>query len=322
MPNGDSVQYNEEQPIEAEALEALEIRYKEHAELLELREQADLPPEARAELLERRSDIYKTTAETLGLDFNQWSDGILETNKAKNLRVGDTLVEKIRQARERQLLSAVDQRLLLPKPAPTDPSFWWAQTRPRLAPMQTSEFRDDGLHFHGGPKVAGHNDEMHTSFGAIAMFGLAPERLPSSPSGRWLSSPMVELFGGVVAFAPDWDLLQGDGISSCDLVLRQTLYQFKPSPTGPLPVTVAESVSSNTFHLYLRNTGFSRNGQLPGFQLMPAVSVHNAQLVTTETLWVDLEVRFDIYLNSAGALLWCDPEVLLRLFQWPLVPMS
>ena len=110
-------------------------------------------------------------------------------------------------------------------PEPVDHSFWWAQTQPSLAPSMTADFRNDGLHFWGGPKVNDYDGEMHTSFGAVASFALQPARFPTSASGLFLSSPHVELFGGIVAFAPDWDLIQGDGIASCELFLRQTIFQ-------------------------------------------------------------------------------------------------
>ena len=139
---------------------------------------------------------------------------------------------------------------------------------------------------------------------------------------RWrhCTSPHVELFGGIVAFAPDWDLIQGDGIASCDLFLRQTIFQWRFGPTGPVAVTIAEATTYDPWHLYLKNTGYSRHQNLPGFKLIPAVTYSQNQVAPNE-LWAEIEIRLDIYLNCTGALVWCDPEALVRTFQWAPTPL-
>ena len=65
---------------------------------------------------------------------------------------------------------------------------------------------------------------MATSFGATGSFAIGPERLPTSPTGWFSSSPHVELFGGVVAYSANWDLLEGDGVCDCRLVVRQNIF--------------------------------------------------------------------------------------------------
>jgi hypothetical protein len=162
---------------------------------------------------------------------------------------------------------------------------------------------------------------MHTSFGAVASFALQPGRFGASASGRFLSSPHVELFGGVVAHAPDYDIIQGNGIAECELYLRQTIYQFGLSPTGPVPVMIAEAKGHDPWRLYLKNTGYSRHADLPGFKLIPAVMYNQSQVAPTNELWAEIEVRLDIYLNCTGALVWCDPNVLMRTFQWEPTPL-
>jgi hypothetical protein len=59
---------------------------------------------------------------------------------------------------------------------------------------------------------------------------------------------------------------------------------------------------------------------MPGFKLLPAVTYRQNQLLAQE-LWAEIEVRLDIYLNCTGALLWCDPDVLMRHFQWAPTPL-
>ncbi len=43
------------------------------------------------------------------------------------------------------------------------------------------------------------------------------------------------------------------------------------------------------------------------------------QFNPNESLWAELEIRFDINLKAEGALAWAAPYVLFRTYQWPLV---
>src|SRR5215213_1221208 len=196
------------------------------------------------------------------------------------------------------------------QPEPIDHSFWWARTDATVAPAMRADFRNDGLHFFGGPKVNDYDGNMDTSFGAVARFALQPQRFPSAPSGIMISSPHVELFGGVVAYAPNWDLIQGNGIAECGLFLRQTIFQFGFGPDGPVPLIVADARVNDQWHIRLKNTGYDRHLDMPGFKLLPAVTYNQNNLRPGELL-AEIEVRFDIHLNCTGALVWCDPEVLL-----------
>jgi hypothetical protein len=186
-----------------------------------------------------------------------------------------------------------------------------------VAPSTTADFRDDGLHFWGGPKINDYDGRMHTSMGAVASFTLQPERFPDSANGLLRSSPMVELFGGVTAFAPDWDLIQGDGIAECKLFLRQTLFQFGFGPQGPVQKVIAEAKSYGAWQppLFLKNTAYSRHADMPGRTAVPEIIYSKGQVAPND-LHAELEFRLDIFLNCTGALVWCDPEVLLRTFQW------
>jgi hypothetical protein len=203
---------------------------------------------------------------------------------------------------------------------PVDHSFWWARTQPHVAPDTRADFRDDGLHFWGGPKINDYDGDMHASFGAVASFALNPARFPTSSSGLFLSSPLIELFGGIVAFAPGWDCVQGDGIASCNLFLRQTIFQQEFSAIGAVTRTIAEAKGNDDWHIYLENLVASRHLDMPGFKLIPAVTYSNNQVAPND-LWAEIEVRLDIYLNCTGALVWCDPEVLVRTFQWAPTPL-
>jgi len=201
--------------------------------------------------------------------------------------------------------------------APTDHSFWWAETRWFVPPSVRPEWRSDGLHFFGGPTHHS-GDLFNTNFGAVSFFELQPERIPHSPSGRRVSAPHVELFGGLLGYTGDDDITTGDLWAKCWMHRRQTLLQFHFGPTGPVPVVVGEAREHQSL-IFEENRDRAVHVDLPGFQWMPPVTFGNVH--TGLSLWAHLEVRFDIQLEGAGTLLWADPEVLLRGFQWPLAAL-
>lgn len=308
---------NAAQRLTAEVAQALVARRSAHLDMLAVAHENDLTPEMRRESSELRRRVARTTREP-GLSFEGLDTDLRDAALKRSDQISTILKDRIAR-RERMWITA-GLKWSDFFAAPVDHSFWWAQTQPHVAPDTRSDFRDDGLHFLGGPKVNNYDGEMHTSFGAVASFALQPQRFPTSASGLFLSSPHVELFGGVVAYAPDWDLIQGNGIASCDLFLRQTIFQWRFGPTGPVAVPIAEAKGYDSWRLYLKNTGFSRHADLPGFKLIPAVTYSQSQVAPNE-LWAEIEVRLDIYLNCTGALVWCDPDVLIRTFQWAPTPL-
>lgn len=307
---------NPEHDLPRDLADAFSSRHRKHLEMLSFQDQSDLTPELRRKVTDSRNKAYRDAAKSMGLDFDKVSSNISGIFAEKNDMVAETLTN--RSDRWNDYVEQSPPIVPDAEPALRDSSFWWARTDAFVAPDTRAEFRTDGLHFRGGPKVHNHNGEMHTRFGAIASFGLNPARFPASPSGWFESKPFVELFGGVLAYAPNWDLLQGDGIASCQLFLRQTIFQWGFGPSGSVPVTVAQAAVNDPWRIYLKNTGYSRRAGMPGFKPLPPVRFHRNQFNNNQDLWAQIEVRLDIYLNCAGALVWCDPNVLLRSFQWPL----
>ena len=303
--------------LKPEVEQALAARRSVHLDMLAVAHEDDRTPEMRQQSSEMRRRVARTMGGP-GVNFEELDAELLDFATKRSDQISQILTERIAR---RKLLTTKPPKSTDQPPEPVDHSFWWATTQPHLAPSTRAGFRDDGLHFWGGPKVNNYDGEMHTSFGAVASFALQPRRFATSPSGVFLSSPHVELFGGVVAHAPDWDVLQGNGIAECELYLRQTIFQFGLSPTGPVPVTIAEAKGHDPWRLYLKNTGYSRHADLPGFKLIPAVTYNQSQVAPTIELWAEIEVRLDIYLNCTGALLWCDPDVLMRTFQWEPTPL-
>jgi hypothetical protein len=299
------------------AAQALAARRSTHLEMLAVAQENDFTPGMKREFSELRRRSARTMGGS-GLDFKELDGALRNAAIKKGETIAEILKDRIAR-RERAWVMAGPKWSDLHLTPAADHSFWWAFTNGHVAPGTQANFRDDGLHFWGGPKVNNYDGEMHTSFGAVATFALQPERFPTSPSGRFRSSPHIELFGGVVAHAPDWDLIQGNGIAECQLYLRQSIFQMGIGPTGPGPVMIAEAKGNDAWRLYLKNTGYSRHADMPGFKAIPEVEY--SQNLAPQELFAEIEFRLDIYLNCTGALVWCDPEVLFRTFQWAPTPL-
>lgn len=201
-----------------------------------------------------------------------------------------------------------------PQPGPTDPTFWWARTDWWNPAHFNVGMYADGLHFSGG--VTTHDGNLHyDSLGAVALFELQPDRIPMSLSRRWISTPHIELIGGLTAYTGDNDIFTGDLWSKCWMHLDQQVYQIGFGEKGPVNIILGQAHEEQNL-IFEENKDRHLHIGLPGFKLMPAVAFSNIN--PTSSIWVRLEIRFDIQTEGAGTLLWLDPEVLLRTFQWPL----
>ncbi len=236
---------------------------------------------------------------------------IAELRRRQFTRVEATLRERIAGPADFRLLPIE----LLPPPAPpVDPFFLWARTDWWWDPGMQAHFHDDGLHFTGGP-TSHDGDLKYYSFGANAVFAIDPGRLPPPNAGFFGSTPHVELFGGLVAHTGDDDLFTGDLWSKCWMHRDQQIFQLDFGRTGPEPVVLGQAHEVEAL-IFEENADRTVHVPLRGFQWMPPV--HFRGINVANTLLAKLEIRFDIQLEGAGALLWTDPEVLLRTFHWPL----
>ncbi|ALL68566.1 hypothetical protein K788_0000403 [Paraburkholderia caribensis MBA4] len=299
---------NPEQRLSPDVTKELARAESTAAQIRALTDGDNPTPDTRAKLLDIRRGLIGTDKVLAG----RFKDVTLENARL----IADDL--KLRNDTWKNIVTRTIPPLIFPAPKQTDSTFWWASTTAHAAPDMTSDFRDDGLYFFGGPKVNNYDGELHTSFGATSQFSLQPERIPDSASGWYSSAPHVELFGGVVAFAPDWDLIQGNGIAQCNLTLRQTIYQNTFGQTGPVRVVVAEAIIQDQWQIYLKNTGSSRHLDAPGSRPLPGVTFNVSNFHPWEVLWAETEIRYEIYLNTEGALVWCEPDMIIRNFQWPL----
>jgi hypothetical protein len=206
--------------------------------------------------------------------------------------------------------------------APVEPldsaDFWWAATHffggGGIAPANET----DGLHFFG--RVSYNTAQLFPfNAGAWATFELQPERRPPSASGRYNSSPNVNLFGNLVG----WTNLQNcpfacdDKWCKCWLFLRQTAIQFVDD------IGTWRVCGENTSHQTLideEGNGRTVTVPLPGFLPMPFLQF--GLLRPDRSVLVDLEVRFDVQLDGDSFIGFSPGDnpagsVLLQYSQWP-----
>lgn len=218
-----------------------------------------------------------------------------------------------------------------PAPPPTDGEFWWASTDWHFDRGIRAEFLSDGLHFFN---FAAYDGDPLISFscGAVGHFELHAARRPAASGGRWASLPAVDLTGRVEGFTGYWHwlLAADDKWAKCWLHLRQTAYQLVPHDFGvpglrnvEVPVLLAERTERRVLIDEENNSRFV-HAFLPGFTPMPAVEFGLAE--QNRSVWVDLEVRFDMQLEGWSHLAF-SPEpnpmgsVLLRQPQWRIQPL-
>jgi len=306
---------NPAQPLTDEVADALDALRTSHLKALAVAQEPIVNSEMRRQASELRMQTFRTLSGNNG-DFEILKNELREGALTLSDQISTAIRDRVRRDRisVADIFNLTDPVVNLPKPV--DHSFWWARTDATVAPNMRAVFQSDGLNFTGGCLVADYDGSMDTSFGAIAKFALQVDRFPTPPaSGMLRSSPHVELFGGIDAYAPNWDLIQGNGIAECGVFLRQTIFRWTFGEHGPVATVVAEATANDVIHIRLMNTGANRRIALPGFLALPSVTYNQKQLPPTE-LWAEIEVRFNVHLNCTGASVLCDPRVLLRTFQW------
>ncbi|MBI2486263.1 MAG: hypothetical protein HYW01_04750 [Deltaproteobacteria bacterium] len=212
-----------------------------------------------------------------------------------------------------------------------DGEFWWASTDFHSSRGIETAFLTDGLHFFGG---INYDDDplIHASTGAVAHFELHANRRPPSSSGRFASSPIVELFGQITGFTGYWHWLWAadDKWCKCWLHLKQTALQLVPHDFGvpglhsvETPVVLASREEVKTL-IEEENESRFKDAFLQGFIPMPPIEFGLAN--PNLSIWVQLEIRFDIQLEGWSQI-WFSPErnpmgsVLLRHPQWRVQPL-
>jgi hypothetical protein len=290
------------------------LRYFEQEERVALARHDEIARLARPTEEERqaKANAYLSAGRTLGLDVDGFTTSLRDIRAKREERVSK--MDPGVRASSRNL-TPLDLEPIHPERI--DHSFWWAQTDWFNPGDFSADFRADGLHFTRG--ITHHSGSLRIDrFGMVARFELQANRIPHSGIRRWRSTPHVELFGAILGKTGDNDITTGDLWSKCWMFRRQTLLQFGFGPTGPVPIVVGEG-RDNQLLIFEENQARTVRAYMPGFQWMPPVDFGNINLASS--LWVHLEVRFDVQVEGHGSLLWMDPEVLIRSFQWPLIPL-
>ena len=207
---------------------------------------------------------------------------------------------------------------------PVDDYFWWMQTTWTTGHGIDAQYLLDGLHFFGHAVYEG-DERITFSVGATADFGLDPSRRAKSDSGKWRSTPPIELNGqmwGSTGFY-NWLWAADDKWLKCFLFTRQTLFQFLPDGSV---VTIGDQ-SARPALIDEENSNRPAEATLLGSRDMPAIdtSLYDPDL----DIIARLEIRFDIELEGWADIFFNPPAtepsvsnaIVLRTLQWPLVPV-
>ncbi len=216
-----------------------------------------------------------------------------------------TTVDKARAIRVTPAYYDIGPQDVDPNPAAParDGVFWWASTDWHTERGINALFLTDGLHFFNG---ISYDDDptSYASVGAVAHFELQAARRPPSNSGRYASSPIVQLFGKIEGFTGYWHWLWAadDKWCKCWLHLKQTAIQMVPHDFGiprlhavEQPVVLASREQVITL-LEEENESRFKDAFLAGFTPMPPIEF--GLLDPNLSVWVQLEIRFDIQLEG------------------------
>jgi len=298
--------------VPAEIAETLD-RYREY-QLAETARRNEIASLARPSQEERRllAEAREAPGQTRGA-----APEVVQKLRDLNRKRADRIREKLNQDAFQLPLERGVFDFKPFQPGPTDPTFWWARTDWWQPDHMSSFMSNEGLAFTGG--VTTHDGDLHyASFGAVALFELQADRIPMSLARRWLSTPHVELFGGLLGYTGDSDIFTGGLWSKCWMHRDQQLFQWGFGEHGPVPLIRGQAHETETL-IFEEDGERAVHIDLRGFQWMPPVFCSN--IAPGDSLWARLEVRFDIQTEGAGTLLWADPRVLLRTFQWPITPL-
>jgi hypothetical protein len=171
---------NSQHRLAPNVVQALSSERTAHLKKIDLQNQSDLTPDIKKKFAESKRALYRKVTEPSGVDAEKVRAGLQDIFKEENDQI--TVARKGRNIAE--LLKDKYLYTEEPKTEPIDHSFWWAESYAITGPGYSGRFENDGLNIWGMAKVNGHDEEMRTSFGAVALFAINPNRIPDSPTGQ------------------------------------------------------------------------------------------------------------------------------------------
>lgn len=179
----------------------------------------------------------------------------------------------------------------------------------------------DGTHFWGDAHY-GDDDPLFFSVSALWHYVLDSDRIPDSPSGRYLSAPPGDAHGRIVGMHGTYScpFHCDTKTASCRRFFRHSLHQFVNNQWHFLGER-----SLDAWPIRVRNVeGDSfREHNLPGF--MGAPELPFGLVDRGQPVWAQVELRFDIELEGPYAWIGFGPEpsrgVIGRTWGWSARPI-
>jgi hypothetical protein len=300
---------NPHNPLPEDVQAHLRAREATHAADFASRAEAEQATRPTTEERAERVEAYTSTQRANGVDVDGLRATLSDLRSRRSDRVHHDLARRTAADVEEPDLTPV----LFDAPAPVDHSFWSATFSTGGDGEFQRTFFADGLHFTGG--ITHHSGNLrHAEFWASGTYVVSAARIPPSPSGRWRSSPHIELFGAVRGYTGDSDIFSGDLWSKCWMHRKQTLLQ---SGFG-LVRTIAQREETQTL-IFEENQDRTVTFTAPGFIPMPNLDFGGIN--TALDLVAIVETHFEIQIEGAGSVLDLNPNLIYRGFQWPMQPL-
>jgi hypothetical protein len=304
--------------VSEELRRALEARTEQYFSTLQALNQPLLTRDDRNILFNKQLASYKSIATPLGIDIDQFASGLKDISAEKHEKVSAARQTRNMKLRDHSLATHIPRQ---PFPFPrtfllTDVHLWvLPQNQDPANPMRSGE-DTLGQHFVGGFFVNDWNGELHASFGMLVHFTLPEADLPEPALGGFTSTPTLFINGQLETFCPGGDILQGRGVASGDLILRQTISQVH-APGGFLQIGQGSfNVASQHFDQEDTDAGVVLP-PMPGSIEMPTVLIPS--FAPGGDIVVELEVRIQCYLKSQAASLNTFQAIQMLIPEWALV---
>ena len=319
-------------PVPDELADALQTVHKE--ELGALARQDDEHTKLSPTVEERReiAEVYDSVGQELGVNVPAHRKRLEEVRSRQADRMRDLIRHRVSDhvphpEHYQRRGGAFDPA---PLPLLTSREFWWASAQffgPNEFTLTPTNF---GLNCTGGFNTYIEDGQVEigrrlTRFGVTSLFELQAFRIPSDPNRptqHYRSSPHIELKGGMDGRAPEQDTIFGVALEPplwcrCFAHRKQTLFQWGFGPSGSGRIILGEKEDEPQLIIFEQNSGRTVFRSMPGFQSMPSLEFSDPN--PAESIWAELEVRFEIDVQGAGSIIALNPRVLISAgFQWPL----
>jgi hypothetical protein len=164
----------------------------------------------------------------------------------------------------------------------------------------------DGTHFWGRLDHNG-DDLIHFSVGSTSFFELTPERIPDSPTGRYVSAPPADAYGSIAGWHAEHSFPFHADDKRCNVyrVFRHALHQHVNAQWRQLGETYrnADIIKADIIKMENSDEQF-RQVRLEGW--LPSPELRVGLVDRRVSVWAQVEIRIDVELEGWSWILISD----------------